>query len=220
MSLQILVPIIAALAGAGLAAFAGELRHYVESSRDRRKALNRVLWCQLDLWYEVKRADIGDGLDIVFSKLATRLGVDIAAIASVETRSKLAQILADNFALRKSLELDKKYADAVETLAAYEPVLAYQLSGKTDLQRHREKSDAYVSAIAEQFGEGKTVDSAGLGALMPFAREETFRAADLVLQEDIEDVAARLGPEKMSREAFAVWQSVSDRINESGSMKV
>lgn len=220
MSLQIIIPVIAALAGAGVAGFSGELRHYVQMRRERRKTLNRVLWCQLDLWYEVvNRSNIGDAFDLVFSKLAARLGVPLTTIAPPEAKAKLIEILGETMLPRRDPELDRKYAVAVEELASYEPLLAYKLSGKTDLQRHQQQSKEYVAAFEHQFGTGTEADQIGINALSPFARAEIESTAILVIEDDIKDVSGLLG-HKERKAVERLLRKLSDRLEQTHTERI
>jgi hypothetical protein len=213
------VVVIAGLGAAGIAAIAGELRPYVEMKRERRKALNRVLWCQLDLWSEVKRSDLGDGVEILFAKIAARSGVPIAVFAPPEARAKIAEILAENLIPKRDPQLDSKYEASVEVLASYEPVLAYRLSGKTELQRHKEQSDSYISAVVQQFGTNSEVDNAALGALNPFARAEVLRSALYIIEEDIGIVANYLG-RRTQRQVKRILRSLADRLEQDFKQRV
>jgi hypothetical protein len=210
MTLQILIPVVAALAGAGVAGLAGETRHYVELRRERRKALNRVLWCQLDLWTALSRYDLTGALEVVMPRFADRLGVVEADLSPANNREVVAELVADNILPDREPDLDLKYAASVEALASFEPVLAYRLSGKTELQFYREQVNSYMAAAVDRLPMEPT-DPAMLKSFISFLQKEMLRTVKKILQDDMEAVGKHLN-RRTRRDIKRATRSLEERI--------
>jgi hypothetical protein len=208
------VAIVAAIVAALTAALMGELRHILELRRGRRKALNKVLWCQLDLWFELKRFDVTGALELIAPGLVQRWGVTDSQPLPADTIAITGETLAETFLNTRDPELDQKYTHAVEELASYEPVLAHSLSGRTALQRYREQVDAYMNLLAIRLP-GDQPDSAAMSGFVAFMRSEVLRAVVEIMENDIAAVAARLN-RSTRKQLRSAMRDFRDRVSQDG----
>lgn len=191
MSVLTDVAVVAALAGAGAAAFTGAVKYYVDLGRERRKALNRVLWCQLDLWYELKRFDAAGAFEVIAPALAQRLGIPETQHPSKETVAAVGETLAETFLNTRSPDLDQKYAGAVEELAFFEPVLAHSVSERTALQHYREQTKNYMNILTLRLNT-EAPDADVMTRFMVFMQTEMRQSVLEIITRDINAVAGRL----------------------------
>lgn len=215
MSLLALIPVLAALAGAFIGGLVAEVRTVLEMRRERRKALNRVLWTQLDLWYDLEQSDVGELIDEFMSGMAKRLGVTTDEFKiPAEHQDMFTAVLAQFVGEARNPDLDVNYEEAVDSLAIFDPILAFRLSGKTKFSRPREQSEAYLAKVIQHFGGGDENDlKPGVDLMRPFLRREMFDSARKVLREDIKDVAGELGRKPRKRVA-RLLSELSERADE------
>lgn len=194
MTILALVPVLAALAGVLVGGLISELRVALEMRRERKKALNRVLWCQLDLWHDLERYDLKDLLDLFLKRLARRMNLPLdqtGLIIPDADRNILAEIIGEVVGSSRRPGLDEDYDASVEALAMYDPLLAVQLSGKTSLAQHRIQSDAYVTSVIDRFA-APLDDTTHVERLRPWIYKENLDTARRILRSDIEAVARSL----------------------------
>lgn len=201
MSIVALVPVLAALAGAFIGGLVAEVRTVLEMRRERRQGLNRVLWTQLDLWYDLERSEVGGVVDHMHEGLAKRLGVAKEDLSfPAEYQDLLGSIIAQLASDARNPELDSQYETAVDALASFDPILAFRLSGKTKLARPREQSEGFIATVVQQMGSISYEElKPGVDHMRPFVRGEMFESSRQIFREDIEEVAEQLGRKAKKR---------------------
>lgn len=120
--------LIAALAGAAVGGFIGELRALLQERRERRRALRQLLYQLLEVRYRVSTTD-PRAIPRVFQKYVEgRFGPDAARQVGLPHAQRLfrqiSQVVAE--ALSRN-PVAAHYQQAVDTVAPYDPILAYRL---------------------------------------------------------------------------------------------
>ena len=73
----------------------------------------------------------------------------------------------------ESVLLERRYQEAVDSLSVYDPLLAYQLSGKAAAKPLEEKLDTYLNSLAQNFGPPQTLgDQKLFESLGPYLKSE------------------------------------------------
>lgn len=192
-----LVPVIAALAGAVVGAMSAEVRSFLELRRENRKVLNKVLFNLLDLRHALRVTDPAVVLEFITEGMADHFGAAAAEaeISSALTASPgLTHILASTTGAWTPADLAKQYDAAVESLSAVDPLLAFQLSGRPGLLQKREEMNKLMDLLTpEQAPEGAAELRSVHQAVKDTVHSILHRSALELLEEDILDVAARLG---------------------------
>lgn len=125
LSLRELLPVATAVAGY----LAGGLHTALANIRERRKALNALLYVLLQLRFEIRRSNPKQVLGALKTFISQRYGSDTALKLDDPA---LHEVLVA--ALGKAVEVDSKqistrYFETVSDLAPFDPLLAYRLTG-------------------------------------------------------------------------------------------
>src|SRR5262245_40841527 len=73
MTLQTYIALVTAFGGIVLGFLMGQLGDYLRANRDDKRVLKQVLFNQLDLWVELKRADVETLVSLLVEKLQQAL---------------------------------------------------------------------------------------------------------------------------------------------------
>jgi hypothetical protein len=155
-----------------------------------------MLWCQLDLWFTLKRRDVGELVPLILNTVAERfhLSPEQSHVPPEQQQlliTALLQFLGDS---DERAALEKRYQEAVDSLSVTEPLLAYKLSGKASKVPVDEKLDVYLTTLATQIGPPQTeADQKLFDILGPFLHSEGLSAATTSIESDIEAVATLIG---------------------------
>ena len=156
MGYQTYFPLLTAFGGIILGFLMSQLGDYLRTIREDKRILKQVLFNQLDLWSELKRADVEPLVPIMIEKLQQALlkrGVpqdQVNALCNIS--------LTPLFALLKEMKLaspermKERYQGSVNQLAQIDPLLAYKLSGQPQTD-FNETVDAFIEKAAELEGE-------------------------------------------------------------------
>lgn len=129
-------PVWAALGGAFVGGLVSEIRQWLQEGRGRRRTLRRVLHSQMDVWFKVLRSDPDELINALTRVVAERLPADSKqarlVYASQPFRDALAQLMPEAL----PADLVEQYERAVARLAEEDPILAHQLSGRTELAKY------------------------------------------------------------------------------------
>jgi hypothetical protein len=131
---HILIVLLSGLAGAVIGAFSQHLGFFFQTYREDKRVLKKVLYNQLDLWRELRIADVSTLYPLLqkgYADELVRRGAPSEAVHSA--LEGLPSILIPIIKSLKIGDPDKilpRYQAAVDELALIAPLLAHQLSGK------------------------------------------------------------------------------------------
>jgi hypothetical protein len=134
MQNQIYIAIITGFGGIVLGFLLTQLGNYLQSYREDKRVLKRVLFNQLDMWFELKRADVETHVPLIMERMRVALLNRGMPLDEVNQLSGVS--LAPLISIFKSMKLSspdafqQRYQDSVNHLAKVDPLLAYQLSGR------------------------------------------------------------------------------------------
>ena len=156
MASQIYITLLTAFGGIVLGFVMGQLPDYLRANREDKRVLKQVLFNQLDLWVEMKRADVEalvPMLDQKFQQALLKRGAQqdqVKAMFDVSLTPLIALLKQINLAAPEKLK--ERYQESVNQLAKVDPLLAYQLSGRpqTDLD---ETVDTFIEKASALEGE-------------------------------------------------------------------
>jgi hypothetical protein len=206
-------PAFTALIGAAVGGLITEARQFLETHRERRKAVSRMLWCQLDLWYELKRFDLSDLLSAFIERLSSSLGVSVEQLAAfLPDVPGIARIVGTVAGVRDP-DLTTRYQTAVGALSFFDPLLAYRLSGKAHNEPGGRQADELIRQFTELYSTQAESEGEMAAILTPILRDEMVRAQIKAIEEDIQEVAGVLGRRIQKRAAKAL-ASLQAQLNE------
>lgn len=212
MTVALWFPALTALIGAAVGGFVSEARQFLEFRRERRKAVNRVLWCQLDLWYELKRFDLTDLTSAFLERLCQRLGVPIDQLAPyLPDVPELSEIIGTVASVRDP-ELTTRYQSAVGALSFFDPLLAYRLSGKAHNEPAARQADQIIGHFRERYPTQAESEQRMVAILTPMLRDEMGHSQIKAVEEDIREVACLLGG-SVRKEASNVLTSLQLQLD-------
>lgn len=195
--LNTVIPILAALAGALVGALSAELRTILEVRRDARRITNKVLFNLLDLRHLVRfghdEAVLRELAPLITahpSFAGSETEVNEYLVTSPTMREAVAK-LAHSFTDPAFAE---QYRIAVDALASVDPLLAFQLSGRTALVRMQEQLTELLDLLRDHQPEEETAREDPLrqkmeGMVKDFVHVDALKS----LEDDILAVAAKLG---------------------------
>ena len=188
MNSGILVPVLTALAGAGVAGIVAEWRQVQQNKREALRPIRRVLHRQLNIWHTFQTGDRELLLDALAASFGRRYKVDAKEIRRELVASPLGGVMLDKL-LKEILpgDLATRYEEAVVELSEVDPFLAFRLGGKAGLHQYTDTLDRLAVA------EGANVSDPHYVAASRIMRAEIHKHAAKLLREDIEEVAGLLG---------------------------
>ena len=140
-----------------------QLGDYLHATREDKRVLRQVLFNQLDLWVELKRADVETLVPILIEKFQQALLRRGAQQDQVNAMFDIS--LAPLIGLLKEMKLaaperiKERYQDSVNHLAKIDPLLAYQLSGRPQTD-FTETIDIFLEKATEIEGEKEKTSNA------------------------------------------------------------
>jgi hypothetical protein len=153
---QTYIALLTAFGGIILGFLMGQLGDYLRATREDKRVLRQVLFNQLDLWVELKRADVETFVPILIEKFQQALLRRGAQQHQVNAMFDIS--LAPLIGLLKEMKLSdperikERYQESVNHLAKIDPLLAYQLSGRPQTD-FNETIDIFVEKATEPEGE-------------------------------------------------------------------
>jgi len=197
MEPQTYIPLLTAFGGIILGFLMGQLSDYLRTIREDKRVLKQVLFNQLDLWAELKRADVETVVAILIKKLQQALlkrGVpqdQVNALCNISLTPLIA--LLKEMKLASPEKMKERYQGSVNQLAQIDPLLAYKLSGQPQAD-FNETVDTFIERATELEGEQAKMPStmnvvAYLGNFIKgYSQQRMFRN----MEEDIVDVARKI----------------------------
>jgi hypothetical protein len=149
---QTYIALLTAFGGIVLGFLVSQLGDYLQSNRQDKRVLKQVLFNQLDIWVEMKRADVESLAPLLIAKLQQALlnrGVPREQVNEMFSISLTPIIeLFRSLKLSAPEKLKERYQDSVHQLAEIDPLLAYQLSGRPQTD-FNEVVDTFIAKAAE-----------------------------------------------------------------------
>jgi hypothetical protein len=198
MDWQFLISIIPVAAGVLLGAFAKEIGVFMQVGREDKRLLKRVLFHQLNLWWELWRSDYGYTLSLVdeeFSAALRRLGASPEQTTGLFHSAKPQIItLFTEAKMTSPQEIFEQYQEAVKELAEVDPVTAYQINFRFS-GGLREKLDELVERAREMedAADKPPTDKIIIDRLFTRLHEASNRELIARLEDDMLHVARRVG---------------------------
>jgi len=183
-----LVPVIALIIGFFLNQVAG----YLQTSRDEKRILKEVLFNQLDVWFELLRADWDALIPLIKGKvrdyLAAHGATEEQLDAFLEVSNELLQQMLAKQQLTEWQALMLRYNASVQQLAKVEPLLAFRLSGRPQPQL-REKLGTLMAEL--QPNPDETEENAK--QFIKFIQAHGYSQLINRMEKDIVEIATKLG---------------------------
>lgn len=198
MDWQFLIPIIPVAVGIFLGAFAKEIGVFIQVGREDNRLLKRVLFHQLNLWWELWRSDYGYTLSLFdeeFSAALRRLGASPEQTTGLFDSAKPQAITLFNEAkLTSPQEIFEQYQEAIKELAGVDPVTAYQINFRFS-GGLREKLDELVERAREMedAADKPPTDKIIIDRLFTRLHESSNRELIARIEDDMLHVARRVG---------------------------
>lgn len=152
MNWQFLITIIPVAVGVLLGAFVKEIGVFMQVSREDKRFLKRVLFHQLNLWWELWRSDYGYMLSVFDEELSAalqRLGAPPEqTIGLVDSVRPQVITLFTEAKMTSPQEIFDQYQEAVKQLAEVDPVTAHEINFRFS-GGLREKIDELVERMRE-----------------------------------------------------------------------
>lgn len=135
--MNIPVSVWTAIGGGIVGGLVNEARQLIQSRRESKRTLNRLLFAQLDIWAALRKSDPVALVDIISRVVAERSGIPEAELRELygsdpTFRAMLAKVLPESI----SPVLEERYRRAIDELSETNAVLAYELSGRTELAKY------------------------------------------------------------------------------------
>lgn len=191
------VTLLTAFGGIVLGFVMSQISDYLRTNRDDKRVLKQVLFNQLDLWVEIKRADVEPVVPVLIEKFQQAL---LKRGASQDQVNGLFNIpLTPLIDLLKQMKLvtperiKERYQESVNQLASIDPLLAYQLSGRPQTD-FNETVDAFIEKAAELEGSRvRMPDTASaVTYFSSFIKNYGQQRTLTTMEDDIVDVARKI----------------------------
>lgn len=197
MQSQVYITLLTAFGGIILGFLLTQVGNYLQGYREDKRVLKQVLFNQLDIWLEMKRADVETFVPLLIEKFKSALLKRGAQADQVDNMMSVP--LAPLITLIRSLKLASpeklkdRYQESVNQLAKVDPLLAYQLSGKPQTD-FNEIVDTFISRTVEL--EGKKIEEVSsdkaISSITSFLRGYNQKKIFSGMEKDILAVAGRI----------------------------
>jgi hypothetical protein len=197
MENQIYITLLTGFGGIILGFLLTQLGNYLQSYREDKRVLKQVLFNQLDIWVEMKRADVETLVPMLLDKFRNALlkrgakPEDVSAMFA-GTLTPLITILR-SLKLAAPENLRERYQESVNQLAKVDPLLAYQLSGRPQTD-FNETVDTFIERAME-FEDKKTETTGAADSVSHFTSFIKGYGQQKILsgmESDILDVAGHI----------------------------
>lgn len=198
MNWQVLIPIISAALGVLLGAFAREIGVVLQIGREDKRVLKRVLFHQLELWWELNRSDFG----LLFSLLNEEIGEALGRRGATPEQTRalfegMKSQFVTIFAGSKLFDFEKLFDDyqtTVKDLAGVAPVTAYRINRRFRGDFRETINELIGRAQEMEDAVGKApLDQAFIDRWVTDLAETSLREMISRLEEDLLNVARLVG---------------------------
>lgn len=159
---QTYIALLTAFGGIVLGFLMSQIGDYLRATREDKRVLKQVLFNQLDLWVEMKRADVETFVPLLVQKFQQALlkrGAQQDQVNAMFDSSLTPLIgLLKEIKLAAPERLKERYQESVSQLSKIDPLLAYQLSGRPQTD-FNETVDTFIEKATELEGEKARVPS-------------------------------------------------------------
>jgi len=194
---QTYIALLTAFGGIVLGFLMSQLGDYFRATREDKRVLKQVLFNQLDLWVELKRADVETLVPILVDRFQQALLKRGAQQDQVNAMFDIS--LAPLISLLKEMKLaaperiKQRYQESVNHLAKIDPLLAYQLSGRPQTD-FNETVDDFIEKATELEGEKAKLPSTtnAVAYFSNFIKGYGQRRVLSTMETDIIDVARKI----------------------------
>ena len=197
MPSQTYIALLTAFGGIILGFLMGQLSDYLRATREDKRVLKQVLFNQLELWVEMKRADVETLVPMLIEKFQQALLKRGARQDQVNTMfdiplSPLIDLLKE-IKLAAPERVRERYQDSVTHLAKIDPLLAYQLGGRPQTD-FTETVDAFIEKAVELEDESARLPrtTTAVSHFSSFIKAYSQRRMLTNMENDIVDVARRI----------------------------
>jgi len=196
MLTQTYITLITAFGGIVLGFFVGQVSDYLRANREDRRVLKEVLFNQLDIWFESRKADVDTLVPMILERLRAgfhRLGVPSEQLDSLFSISSgpLIQLFED-VRIAHPEALKERYEKSISQLARVDPLLAFELSGRPQVDLN-ETIDEFISRATELDNESGESNETTVTFFRTFLKGYGQRKQLTGMETDIVEVAKRLG---------------------------
>jgi hypothetical protein len=189
LSLKDLIPVGIAFAGY----FAGTLHTAAANIRERRKALNAVLFSLLEMRWEIITSDPRLMMAAIRRLLVERFGGQAELeLSKPDVRQFFSQLLSSLVSAERD-GIGTRYSEAVQTLAPFYPIIAHRLAGEgiiridTRLREHYDRVRQHPIIAADP------LVPASLALIEDRTLSQMFDEASKRLAADLKDIARQFG---------------------------
>lgn len=190
--------IIAAFVGAFVGSSIKEISTIYQLYREDKRQLKTCLFHQLELWFELTRYDSARLADLVVFHLSSplvKMGNSSQQVAtfSEPVRNQLRTIF-ERVKLGEPERLKGQYQTIVSDLAKIDPLLAYRISGRANIEGLIAKSESmFIEMGFPPAIPGQKNPLSELGAeLISIAKDKLLKESSIQLKKEIYAVARRI----------------------------
>jgi hypothetical protein len=189
--------LLTAFGGIVLGFLMSQLGDYLRTTREDKRVLKQVLFNELDLWVELKRADLETLVPILvekFQKALLKRGAQQDQVNAMFDISLAPLIgLLKNMRLAAPERIKERYQESVNQLAKIDPLLAYQLSGRPQTD-FNDTVDDFIEKATELEGEKAKLPSTtdAVAYFSSFIKGYGQRRVLSNMETDIIDVARKI----------------------------
>ncbi|WP_258102089.1 hypothetical protein [Marinoscillum pacificum] len=153
-NIKTILPLIGTLVGVLVGWLLNELRDHFKVKRENRKIINSILFTLLEIRFVLTKTKLDDFIPSLVEFLQKSFpGEDIKSIQpiinqmfNIFLQKELSEKLGNDIG-----KIEAKYNDSIKELASIEPILAYSISGKTQLYNYLEFLEDYTGKVDELF---------------------------------------------------------------------
>jgi len=161
---KVYIPVIAALVGAFIGGLIKEIGTAYQAYREDKRVLKRVLYNQLELWLQFKLCDPGPYVLTAVQKLnelISKSGIPEELVKEMtEPIQRELNSIYGEIELGNPVKLKERYQNVVDDLSRIDPLLAYNISGRIDVESIMSKMNTFFDAADSRIAQSEATPPA------------------------------------------------------------
>lgn len=195
---KILLGFLFSIGGAIFGWTLNQLGQWVRTRHEDKKILKSVLFNLLETFYIFVRSDIDKYVQKITDKVKSELTLNEQTDEFNHfIKTLYSGIIANTIRpeLQKEIKIiEHKYQNSIETLATVDPLIAFYLSGRTNIIESFHQIDALFDNLLVQFpGEQREMQD-GVNQVLNVIKPDIFRDTLVDLESDIKKIAWKINP--------------------------
>lgn len=209
---------IGALFSVAFGWFLNELGQWFRTRKEDKKIKKQVLYNLLEVYYTFSRLDTSDITKNITNAVLSRIPQEEQTDELKQQMNLLYSTIANNIIKEeiasKFDSIEKKYTEAIDHLAAIDPITAYRLNGRAKIMQGFEMMHSSMEEVQEHFPEGNNEEmQTQITSVINILKPDIIKEGIQDLEEEITNISLGINPLLYYRTKKTI-QVIKDRMKD------